>query len=166
MAMAKGKCHVGKRLREMREARALSLRQVAARAGISPSHLRRLELERVHNPTIETLICIAQGLNMSLWHLLLDLGYIDQPEESVDPALVALLGDVQPADQIKLARVLRSALDIFTRDESDLAPQVHPALLDILGELPEGEQVRLSKILRSARDSGFFASGTPPTVTK
>ncbi len=56
---------VGARIRQLRDARKLSGREVAARAGVSPSYLSRLENGHL-SPTITTLARIVQALGEPL----------------------------------------------------------------------------------------------------
>jgi transcriptional regulator with XRE-family HTH domain len=54
---------VGRRVRELRTSRGLSARAVAARAGITPAYLSRLENDKV-SPTISTLTRVLQAIGV------------------------------------------------------------------------------------------------------
>lgn len=56
---------VGARLRELRKARGLSAKEVAARAKVSPAYLSRLENGRI-SPTVSTLSRIVQAMGESV----------------------------------------------------------------------------------------------------
>ncbi len=63
--------HLATKLREERLRQALSLTEVAARAGIDRTMVMRVE-ERERTPTIEMLLRIAEALDVDLWKLLRD----------------------------------------------------------------------------------------------
>ena len=60
---------MGERLRAARTARALSLRELAGRLGVSPSLISQIETGRA-NPSVSTLYAIAAELDVSLDELL------------------------------------------------------------------------------------------------
>jgi transcriptional regulator with XRE-family HTH domain len=56
---------VGGRLREQREQRGISLRELARRVGVSPSLVSQIELDRV-NPSVSTLYSLVTELGMTM----------------------------------------------------------------------------------------------------
>ena len=56
---------VGGRLREEREKRGISLRELARRVGVSPSLVSQIELDRV-NPSVSTLYSLVTELGMTM----------------------------------------------------------------------------------------------------
>jgi transcriptional regulator with XRE-family HTH domain len=56
---------IGGRLREERERRGISLRELARRVGVSPSLVSQIELDRV-NPSVSTLYAIVTELGMTM----------------------------------------------------------------------------------------------------
>jgi transcriptional regulator with XRE-family HTH domain len=56
---------VGTRLREERERRGISLRELARRVGVSPSLVSQIELDRV-NPSVSTLYALVTELGMTM----------------------------------------------------------------------------------------------------
>lgn len=60
---------IAARMRELREARGLSLQALADRAGIAKSHAWEIEQGRSRNPTIGTAVGIARALGVSLDYL-------------------------------------------------------------------------------------------------
>lgn len=64
---------IGSRLREVRQARGLSVRELARRASVSPSLVSQVELGRI-NPSVSTLYAMAQVLNLSIDKLFTDAG--------------------------------------------------------------------------------------------
>lgn len=60
---------IATRMRELREARGLSLQELANRAGIAKSHVWQIEQGKSANPTIATTVGIARALGVSLDYL-------------------------------------------------------------------------------------------------
>jgi transcriptional regulator with XRE-family HTH domain len=56
---------IGGRLREERERRGISLRELARRVGVSPSLVSQIELDRV-NPSVSTLYLLVTALGMTM----------------------------------------------------------------------------------------------------
>src|SRR5436853_1397570 len=56
---------IGARLREERERRGVSLRELARRVGVSPSLVSQIELDRV-NPSVSTLYALVTELGMTM----------------------------------------------------------------------------------------------------
>jgi len=56
---------VGNRLRQERERRGMSLRELARRVGVSPSLVSQIELDRV-NPSVSTLYALVSELGMTM----------------------------------------------------------------------------------------------------
>ena len=56
---------IGGRLREEREQRGISLRELARRVGVSPSLVSQIELDRV-NPSVSTLYALVTELGMTM----------------------------------------------------------------------------------------------------
>lgn len=56
---------VGGRLRQQRERRGISLRELARRVGVSPSLVSQIELDRV-NPSVSTLYALVSELGMTM----------------------------------------------------------------------------------------------------
>jgi transcriptional regulator with XRE-family HTH domain len=56
---------VGSRLRQEREERGMSLRELARRVGVSPSLVSQIELDRV-NPSVSTLYALVSELGMTM----------------------------------------------------------------------------------------------------
>jgi transcriptional regulator with XRE-family HTH domain len=63
---------VGGRLREERERRGISLRELARRVGVSPSLVSQIELDRV-NPSVSTLYALVTELGMTMSDVFGDL---------------------------------------------------------------------------------------------
>jgi transcriptional regulator with XRE-family HTH domain len=92
---------MGERLRAARTARALSLRELAGRLGVSPSLISQIETGRA-NPSVSTLYAIAAELDVSLDELLFN----DRraPEPAAPPlAGVATTGTMTPSPPVQRA---------------------------------------------------------------
>ena len=63
---------IGKRIRELREERGLSQREVARRAGLTPSGVGFIELGQTQQPSAKTVVAIARALNVPVEELLAD----------------------------------------------------------------------------------------------
>ena len=74
---------IGGRLREEREKRGVSLRELARRVGVSPSLVSQIELDRV-NPSVSTLYALVTELGMTMSEVFGDA----EPVEPVVPAPV------------------------------------------------------------------------------
>ncbi|MDX1520620.1 MAG: helix-turn-helix domain-containing protein [Anaerolineae bacterium] len=59
--------HIGKKLRTIRQQQGLSLRELAARADVSPSLLSKIENEKA-NPSVGSLHSIADALSLPITH--------------------------------------------------------------------------------------------------
>ena len=71
---------VGPRLREERERRGISLRELARRVGVSPSLVSQIELDRV-NPSVSTLYSLVTELGMTM-------GDVFEDEQQQAPGVV------------------------------------------------------------------------------
>jgi transcriptional regulator with XRE-family HTH domain len=84
---------VGTRLREERERRGISLRELARRVGVSPSLVSQIELDRV-NPSVSTLYALVTELGMTMSDVFGDTAQAPAPRLRRSPAdddgLVAL----------------------------------------------------------------------------
>jgi transcriptional regulator with XRE-family HTH domain len=81
---------IGGRLREERERRGVSLRELARRVGVSPSLVSQIELDRV-NPSVSTLYALVTELGMTMSEVFGD----GEPAEPVAPAPVGGDGIVE-----------------------------------------------------------------------
>jgi transcriptional regulator with XRE-family HTH domain len=71
---------IGGRLREEREKRGVSLRELARRVGVSPSLVSQIELDRV-NPSVSTLYALVTELGMTMGEV-----FGDEPAEPIAPS--------------------------------------------------------------------------------
>jgi len=61
---------IGKRIRDLREERGLTQREVARRAGLTPSGVGFIEHGQTRNPSAETVVAIARALGVPVEELL------------------------------------------------------------------------------------------------
>lgn len=62
----------GEKLRKVRDERLLSQRELAEKAGLSPTTILKLEADRVHDPHPRTIRKLAEGLGVEPAELLED----------------------------------------------------------------------------------------------
>jgi transcriptional regulator with XRE-family HTH domain len=100
---------VGRRLRELREGRGISVSELARRAAIGKGTLSELETGQ-RNPTIETLFALTTALEVPISAVLHDAG--GSPEEkasisgdAIDAELVARLADAGSTSELYRIRV-------------------------------------------------------------
>jgi transcriptional regulator with XRE-family HTH domain len=62
---------LGRRVRELRQGAGWTVEEAAERFGIEPAHVRRIESGRT-NPSLATLVSIAQGLSTDVTELIVD----------------------------------------------------------------------------------------------
>jgi transcriptional regulator with XRE-family HTH domain len=89
---------IGGRLREEREKRGISLRELARRVGVSPSLVSQIELDRV-NPSVSTLYALVTELGMTMSEVFGDA-------ETVEPVVRPRTEDVGPVERPTTRRVL------------------------------------------------------------
>ena len=69
---------MGNRLREERESRGMSLRELARRVGVSPSLVSQIELDRV-NPSVSTLYALVTELGLTMGEVFGDAPAEERP---------------------------------------------------------------------------------------
>lgn len=92
MARKTGK-GIGSSIRALRERSKLSIAEVADLSGLDPSYLSHLELGKVANPTLSTLVGIARAFKVPIAELLntVDAGAEDQDFQISQAVRVLLL---------------------------------------------------------------------------
>jgi transcriptional regulator with XRE-family HTH domain len=91
---------IGGRLREEREKRGISLRELARRVGVSPSLVSQIELDRV-NPSVSTLYALVTELGMTM-------GGVFGDAETAEPVAPPRGGD-DPVERPETRRVINLA---------------------------------------------------------
>jgi transcriptional regulator with XRE-family HTH domain len=92
---------LGALVRARRQAAALSLRDLAARTGVSNAYLSQLERGR-HEPSLSVLRAVAEALDLPLGGLLAEAGVIDGGDEPVDTE-AAILRDPRLSEPQRFA---------------------------------------------------------------
>lgn len=113
---------LGDRLRALREAQGLSLREVAARAGINHGYLSQLERNEVAEPAPSMLHKVAKGYDVPFPVLMQWAGYIEPSENDLTPnqaIALKLLGDEVSADELE---AIRAVIDVLRNRRSTLGP--------------------------------------------
>lgn len=92
-------------VRQLREQRRMTKAELAARCGLAPSYLSRLESGDYKSPTVSTLVTIAQGLDVDPRELLVLAGYV--PEDMARAQ--------RQVTEESIARVAESAIRSISR---------------------------------------------------
>lgn len=93
---------VGKRIRELREMRGLTVNRLANMAGLSQSFLREIELGN-KTPTVETLSYFCDALEISLAEF-----FSGEEKSEINPVLKTSLCRLSEEQQMRLAEFLNS----------------------------------------------------------
>lgn len=107
---------IGAFIREQRTAAQISVRQLAAKAGVSNPYLSQVE-RGLRNPSADILAQIARGLQISVESLLARAGILENSDDA--PAVAVAIR----SDPVLSERQKASLLDIYTafRRESEQA---------------------------------------------
>lgn len=95
---------LGRALRQARDARGLTQRALAARAGVGEKYLSRIE-RQLATPSVHVVVRLARALGLGVDQLLTPSRH-DVP--SLPPTLLRLLGERSPAEVEQAERVLRA----------------------------------------------------------
>jgi transcriptional regulator with XRE-family HTH domain len=124
---------LGDRLREYRETRGWSLREVAAKAGVNHGYLSQLERGDVAEPAPSMLHKVAAGYDVPFSVLMQWAGYIEENENGLTPnQAIALkyLGDDVSDEELDAVRavmdVLRSRRSTFGAESESLDGHLSP----------------------------------------
>jgi len=108
--------HLGDYIREQRASSQISLRQLAALAGVSNPYLSQIE-RGLRKPSAEILQQIAKGLRISAEALYVQAGILDEREAS--PVVDAVLADVTLTERQR--QVLLEIHDSFRKENAAAA---------------------------------------------
>ncbi|RIJ78703.1 XRE family transcriptional regulator [Nakamurella silvestris] len=114
---------IGAFIREQRTAAQISVRQLAAKAGVSNPYLSQVE-RGLRNPSADILAQIARGLQISVESLLARAGILEHGDDA--PAVVLAIR----ADPVLTERQKASLLDIyaaFRRESEPAGPAAEPS---------------------------------------
>src|SRR6478609_4802858 len=106
---------LGEFIREQREAAQISLRGLAAKAGVSNPYLSQVE-RGLRRPSADILAQIAQGLSISVESLLIKAGVLPAAESSA--VVAAIRSDTELSERQKAALI-----DIYQAFRHETAPQ-------------------------------------------
>ena len=129
---------IAEAVRQLREQRRLTKAELAARCGLAPSYLSRLESGDYKSPTVATLVTIAQGLDVDPRELLVLAGYVPEDSERARRMFA----------EESIARVAESAIRSISRTVNDT---LNPELDDAPVSSPEFDRALLSERLRGRR---------------
>jgi transcriptional regulator with XRE-family HTH domain len=97
---------LGKKIRQLRNHKKLSLEGLAKVAGISKSYLSELESDDAANPTMTIISKIARELDTTAEALTYD-DKVDQPEDAFDRAFLRNYKALQPQTKQQLLEMLK-----------------------------------------------------------
>jgi transcriptional regulator with XRE-family HTH domain len=142
---------VGSRLREERERRGISLRELARRVGVSPSLVSQIELDRV-NPSVSTLYALVTDLGMTMGDVFGDNAQ-EAPPPSASTRVDGLVTLPDTRRVIDLASGVRwERLTPHTDPEIEFLHVVYPV---------GGESCPADALLtHCGREYGYVTSGT------
>jgi transcriptional regulator with XRE-family HTH domain len=98
---------IGKRIRALREERGLTQREVARRAGLTPSGVGFIEHGQTRNPSAETVVAVARALGVPVEELLREPVPLDEAPEK------AGLADADPSSKLVEAEVLEEIAELW-----------------------------------------------------
>ena len=99
---------VARRIGETRKRRGLTQEELAARAGISPTHMGVIE-RGIKVPNLDTFVSLANALEVSADELLQDV--VDKSCESASSELSELISQQSPEMQRKIYRAVRALVE-------------------------------------------------------
>jgi transcriptional regulator with XRE-family HTH domain len=141
---------IGGRLREEREKRGISLRELARRVGVSPSLVSQIELDRV-NPSVSTLYSLVTELGMTMSDVFGD-------SEPAEPVVRTQSGD-GIVERPETRRVINLASGVVWQR---LTPHSESDVEFLRVEYPVGAESCPADALvtHGGREYGYVTSGT------
>jgi transcriptional regulator with XRE-family HTH domain len=140
--------HLGRRLRAQREARGLTLREVARRIGVSASLISQIERDKV-NPSVSTLYALVRELGLTMGELFADDGAARDRSPAGDGGPV-----VRPDGRFVINLASGVTWERLTRD-SDPGAEFLYVVYDVGSEsCPED-----SLVTHGGREYGYVTSG-------
>jgi transcriptional regulator with XRE-family HTH domain len=143
---------VGNRLRQERERRGISLRELARRVGVSPSLVSQIELDRV-NPSVSTLYALVTELGMTMSDVFVDNG----------PAPALVVRERRDADGLVAVPDTRSVINLASGVRWErLTPQSDPDVEFLYVVYPVGAEScpEDALVTHGGREYGYVESGT------
>jgi len=143
---------VGGRLRQERERRGISLRELARRVGVSPSLVSQIELDRV-NPSVSTLYALVTELGMTMSDVFVDDG----------SAASLVVRERRNADGLVAVPDTRSVINLASGVRWErLTPQSDPDVEFLYVVYPVGAEScpEDALVTHGGREYGYVESGT------
>lgn len=143
---------VGNRLRQERERRGISLRELARRVGVSPSLVSQIELDRV-NPSVSTLYALVTELGMTMSDVFGDTG----------PAAPLVVRERRDGDGLVAVPDTRSVINLASGVRWErLTPQSDPDVEFLYVVYPVGAEScpEDALVTHGGREYGYVESGT------
>jgi transcriptional regulator with XRE-family HTH domain len=155
MTKKKGSRTLGKRLREVRQSRGLSLREAATRAGVNHGYLSQLEHGEVAEPSPSMLHKVAAGYEVPFPVLMEWAGYIQRDQSNLTPKQALALSYLGDDISDKDLDAIRAVLDAIRSHRATFASDVNS--LDAFLGAPIRADIRsqAEKLLRRADALGI-----------
>jgi transcriptional regulator with XRE-family HTH domain len=115
---------IGKRIRDLREERGLTQRELARRAGLTPSGVGFIEHGQTRNPSAETVVAIARALGVPVEELLGEPVPLAEASQETGRLEQERLEADSPKDPQQWERVLASVLERQREVESKVGELV------------------------------------------
>ncbi|MBK5233091.1 MAG: helix-turn-helix domain-containing protein [Thermoleophilia bacterium] len=140
--MAEKPIKLGDRLREIRKAQGVSLREIERRTGLNSGYLSQLERNEIAQPTPSVLHRIADGYGESFQTLMEWAGYVERDPESVSPNHARALSYLPEDISDKELEAIKAVLDALRDSDRPTAQfSVRPHLSDL--RLSPGDQIQV-----------------------
>jgi len=102
---------LGKILKEARELKQLSLRELEIQSGISNAYLSQLENDKIKKPSANTLYRLSELFNMNFDELMITAGIVEKKKEttsnSANFAFSSAMGDLNDEERDKIMEYLK-----------------------------------------------------------
>jgi len=154
---------IGKRIRDLREERGLTQREVARRAGLTPSGVGFIEHGQTRNPSAETVLAVARALGVPVEELLREPVPLDETLAPPGPSERAALTDegslrlLAPIAPTAIALNAQFAPDV---DANDFTIEEY----EQVGEAFTRHDRQMADAMSKYSHSGVGASGAPEAV--
>jgi transcriptional regulator with XRE-family HTH domain len=149
---------IGKRIRDLREERGLTQREVARRAGLTPSGVGFIEHGQTRNPSAETVLAVARALGVPVEELLREPVPLDEAPREAGPEkqLPEEAGvERHPNDEVTQRRIytgIAAARATFLESTAELWDRLLDQGESDVDTLRQIEQMTLQEIINHAFD--------------
>jgi transcriptional regulator with XRE-family HTH domain len=154
---------IGKRIRDLREERGLTQREVARRAGLTPSGVGFIENGQTQNPSAETVVAIARALGVRVEALLGEPVPLGEAPPPPGLPVWAAMPDVNTFSR-RVSELSKDDLDNFARAVA-LVSSSRPLTLEdlrVMSDEERGERATNNVRFFGVHDEYMRRGSTPP----